>query len=78
MPSAQAFVEDPLRTLRIARLAYELSVAIDPESATAALDQTAPERIFAELNRVALIADWALDGLALMDTLGSRTPCCRS
>jgi hypothetical protein len=48
MPSGQAFVEDPRPTLRIARLAYELSFAVDPESATAAwagsaaLDQTAP------------------------------------
>ena len=83
MLSAQAFVEDPLRTLRIARLAYELSLAIDPESTTAAragsaaLDRTAPERIFAELKRV-VIADRALDGLALMDTLGVSLACCRS
>jgi tRNA nucleotidyltransferase/poly(A) polymerase len=48
MLSEQAFVEDPLRTLRIARLAYEPSFAIDPESTTAAragtaaLDRTAP------------------------------------
>jgi len=46
-----------------------------PESAMAAragsvvLDRTAPERIFAELKRV-VIADRALDGLALIDTLG--------
>ena len=74
MVSAQAFVADPLRTLRLARLASELSFAVEPETATAAragaaaIDRVAPERIFGELRRI-VIADRALDGLRLMDTL---------
>jgi poly(A) polymerase len=72
MVSAQAFVEDPLRALRLARLACELSFDVDPPTATAArassaaLDQVAPERIFTELRRI-MSAERALDGLALMD-----------
>ncbi len=75
MVSAQAFVADPLRTMRVARLSCELSCAVDPATAAAArsnaaaLDRVAPERVFAELKRI-VIADRALDGLELMDTLG--------
>ena len=64
----QAFVEDPLRTLRIAGSRPSCPSPSIPESAMAAragsvvLDWTAPERIFAELKRV-VIADRALDGL---------------
>jgi hypothetical protein len=71
----QAFVEDPLRTLRIAGSRPSCPSPSIPESAMAAragsvvLDWTAPERIFAELKRV-VIADRTPDGLALIDTLG--------
>jgi poly(A) polymerase len=75
MVSARAFVADPLRTLRLARLACELPFVVDPETAaaarasSAALERVAPERVFGELKRI-VVADRALDGLALMDTLG--------
>ena len=75
MVSPQAFLDDPLRTLRLARLACELSFAIEPQTAStarasaAALATVSPERIFAELKRV-IVADQALAGLELMDALG--------
>lgn len=75
MVSPQAFVADPLRTLRLARLACELGFEVEAETAAAAkrgsagLQGVAPERVFAELKRI-VIADRALEGLALMDALG--------
>ena len=72
MVSARAFAEDPLRTLRLARLACELGFEADPETVAAAaahapaLAQVAPERIFAEIKRI-VISDGALQGLDLMD-----------
>jgi poly(A) polymerase len=75
MVSAQAFVSDPLRTLRLARLACELAFEPEPQTAAAAreqapgLERVAAERIFAELRRI-VIADRALDGLDAMDSLG--------
>jgi putative nucleotidyltransferase with HDIG domain len=74
--SAGVFVDDPVRVLRLVRLACELDFSVDGETATAAganaaaLAQVAPERVFAELKRV-VIADRALDGLALMDGIGA-------
>jgi poly(A) polymerase len=74
MVSAQAFVEDPLRTLRLARIACELEFTVDAETASAAsasapsLARVAGERVFAELKRI-VSADRALEGLALMDSL---------
>jgi poly(A) polymerase len=76
MVSASAFIDDPLRVLRLVRLAGELGFSVDSATATAAgesatgLAQVAPERVFAELKRI-VIADRALEGLALMDTLGA-------
>jgi poly(A) polymerase len=76
MVSAKAFADDPLRTLRLARLACELGFEVDPDTAAAAaagafrLAEVAPERIFSELKRI-VIADRALAGLGLMDTLGA-------
>jgi putative nucleotidyltransferase with HDIG domain len=76
MVSPQAFIEDPLRTLRLARLACELGFSVDPASVAAArqgasaLSEVAPERIFVELKRI-LIADRALEGLDLMDAVGA-------
>ena len=76
MVSAEAFAEDPLRTLRLARLACELDFAVDPATAAAAgassdgLALVAPERVFAELKRI-VSADRALAGLDLMDALGA-------
>jgi putative nucleotidyltransferase with HDIG domain len=75
MVSAQAFESDPLRTLRLARLACELGFEPDPQTVAAAreqapgLERVATERIFAELRRI-VIADRALDGFEAMDSLG--------
>ena len=74
MVSARAFADDPLRTLRVPRLACELRFSVEPATARAAreraagLERVAPERIFAELKRI-VACDAALDGLALMDEL---------
>jgi putative nucleotidyltransferase with HDIG domain len=71
-----AFVEDPLRVLRVARLACELGFEVEPATAAAAranapgLLSVAPERIFAEVKRI-VVAECVLEGLALMDELGA-------
>jgi poly(A) polymerase len=76
MVSPRAFADDPLRTLRLARLACELGFEVDDDTASAAaasvpeLARVAPERVFGELKRI-VIAENALEGLALMDTLGA-------
>jgi tRNA nucleotidyltransferase/poly(A) polymerase len=70
-----AYEADPLRPLRLARLATELGFAPDPDTerltleAAHAVTRASPERIFAELRRL-VIADRVLDGLALADRLG--------
>jgi poly(A) polymerase len=75
MVAAAAFVSDPLRALRVVRLATELDFEVDPATAQAArgqvarLAEVAAERVFAELRRV-VGADAALRGLALADELG--------
>ena len=74
MVSAEAFTADPLRTLRVARLATELGFEIEPDTAAAVrahargLASTAQERVFTELRRV-VSADAAVRGLTLMDEL---------
>jgi putative nucleotidyltransferase with HDIG domain len=76
MVGADAFEQDPLRTLRLARLSCELGFAIDSATRRAApasvsgLRRVAPERIFAELKRI-VAADAAVEGLALMDAIGA-------
>jgi poly(A) polymerase len=73
--SDDAFTRDPLRALRLARLACELGFEVEPETLTLArasaprLDSVAAERVFSELKRV-ICAPRALDGLELMDRLG--------
>jgi putative nucleotidyltransferase with HDIG domain len=75
MVSPGAFASDPLRTLRLARLACELAFEPEPQTAAAAreqapgLERVAAERIFAELRRI-VAADRVLDGLEAMDSLG--------
>jgi poly(A) polymerase len=70
-----AYALDPLRPLRLARLATELGFAPDERTerltfeAAHAVTKASPERIFAELRRL-VIADRVLDGLALADRLG--------
>ncbi|HTU95963.1 MAG TPA: HD domain-containing protein [Solirubrobacteraceae bacterium] len=73
--SPMAFERDPLRTLRLARLACELGFEADPgtqglaRAAAPGLTEVAPERVFAELRRV-VCAPAALSGLQLMDAIG--------
>lgn len=75
MVSAEAFARDPLRSLRLVRLACELGFSVDPATATAAasnaggLAAVAPERVFAELKRI-ISSDEAVRGLELIDQLG--------
>jgi poly(A) polymerase len=74
--SPEAFARDPLRTLRLARIACELGFDVDPETqelarrAAPALDGVAPERVFVELRRV-VCAPRAVQGLELMDETGA-------
>jgi len=76
MVSREAFTADPLRTLRLARLACELGFAADADTQAAAraaaggLAAVAPERVFAELRRI-LVSDAAVAGLELLDSLGA-------
>ncbi len=76
MVSPGAFAEDPLRAMRLARLACELEFSVDEDTvaaaraSSAALTAVAPERVFIELKRI-LISDRALVGLALMDAVGA-------
>jgi poly(A) polymerase len=76
MVSEHSFSDDPLRTLRLARLAVQLGFAAEDatiararESAPA-LAAVAPERTFAEL-RALICSPHAVAGLALMDELGA-------
>jgi tRNA nucleotidyltransferase/poly(A) polymerase len=70
-----AYEADPLRPLRLARLATELGFKPDERTegltleAAHAVTEASPERIFAEFRRL-VIADRVLDGLALADRLG--------
>jgi poly(A) polymerase len=76
MVSSRAFEEDPLRTLRLARLVCELGFGTEPETEAAAsravggLEQVAPERVFAELKRI-VSCERALSGLEMMDAIGA-------
>ena len=73
--SENAYRDDPLRTLRMARLACELGFSVDPSTRNlAAVDAaeiagTAPERVFYEFRRL-LVADEVLRGIELMDEAG--------
>jgi poly(A) polymerase len=70
-----AYAADPLRPLRLARLASELGFAPDQRTekltleAAHAVTKASPERIFGELKRL-VISERVLDGLALADRLG--------
>ena len=71
----RALRDDPLRVVRLVRLAAEL--ALEPEPATVALAresapataQVAQERVFAELKRI-IAGEGVIASLALMDALG--------
>jgi poly(A) polymerase len=72
----RAFAEDPLRVLRLVRLAVELDLEPDPDTRAhahahaAALGEAAPERIFMELCRI-LDAPRAVAGMGLMGEVGA-------
>ncbi|MGO9794285.1 MAG: HDIG domain-containing metalloprotein [Solirubrobacteraceae bacterium] len=76
MVSPDAFSRDPLRTLRLARLAAELGFAIQRETlaaaaaSSAALRAVAAERVFTELKQI-VACERVIEGLALMETLGA-------
>jgi putative nucleotidyltransferase with HDIG domain len=75
MVSAAALADDPLRTLRAARLAVELDLELEPETREAVrhhapgLTTVAPERGFAERKRI-VGAERAAAGLILAEDLG--------
>jgi len=72
---AQAYDHDPLRVLRLVRLAAELGLAPDAETerltaaAAPRLSEPSPERVFAELRRT-IVAPGALEGLGMGARLG--------
>jgi poly(A) polymerase len=76
MVSADAFEVDPVRVMRLARLASELGFVPEPGTMVVAarsapgLRDVAPERVFLELKRT-VISERALEGLALMDELAA-------
>jgi poly(A) polymerase len=76
MVSEHSFSDDPLRTLRLARLAVQLGFAAEDatiaraRASAPALAAVAPERTFAEL-RALVCSPHAVAGLALMDEFGA-------
>jgi putative nucleotidyltransferase with HDIG domain len=76
MASPSAFADDPLRVLRLARIAVELNLAPELQTARQArahapqLSRCSPERVFAELRRI-VAAEQALRGLELMGELAA-------
>jgi poly(A) polymerase len=73
---AAAFADDPLRVLRMVRLALELGLQPEPDTLAAArkgasgLQGTAGERVFAELRRVVATPD-AVRGIDLLGDVGA-------
>lgn len=71
----QRFAEDPIRVLRMVRLAAQFRLKIEPLTwqegikALPSLAQTAPERITSEFNKILLLDD-VVQGLNLLDELG--------
>ena len=76
MAGPRAFVEDPLRVLRLVRVAIELGLQGEQDTLRAAraqvhaLRDVSPERVFMELRRIISAPD-ALAGLELMGSLGA-------
>jgi poly(A) polymerase len=76
MVCAEAFEHDPLRVMRLARIACELGFSVDPETIRAAsssapgLVRVAPERVFYELTRI-VRCDRAPEGIALVGAVGA-------
>jgi poly(A) polymerase len=76
MVSAGAFERDPLRVMRVARLACELGFVADAASVSAAaanargLAAVAPERVFMELKLI-IASERAVNGVRLLSELGA-------
>ncbi len=76
MVSPWSFTDDPVRVLRLVRLAVELEFGIDAvtlsaaRQAAAGLDGVAGERVFAELRRI-IASPRALAGLAQLEDAGA-------
>lgn len=76
MVAPSAFADDPLRVLRLTRVAVELDLEPDRETLRAARAQAeelrscSAERVFMELRRI-ISARGALRGLDLMETVGA-------
>jgi putative nucleotidyltransferase with HDIG domain len=76
LAGANAFQDDPLRVLRLVRVAVELDLKPEPQAIVAARTQAAgvgevsPERVFIELQRI-IASPRALRGLELMGELGA-------
>jgi putative nucleotidyltransferase with HDIG domain len=77
MVGPRAFAEDPLRVLRLVRLAVELDLTAEHQTlhaareAAAGLRSVAGERVFMELRRI-IDSSTALKGLELMGEVGAR------
>jgi poly(A) polymerase len=71
-----AFEDDPLRVLRLVRVAVELELTPEPDATVAArrhaglLAQVSPERVFLELRRI-IASDHALRGIEMLGDLGA-------
>jgi poly(A) polymerase len=76
MSGPAAFTQDPLRVLRLVRLAVELDLEVESETSRCAsasaehLSRVSPERVFVELRRI-IAAPLARRGLEMMDSLGA-------
>jgi poly(A) polymerase len=76
MAARDAFADDPLRVLRLVRVAVELGLEPEPQAIAAArehsgeLARISPERVFEELRRI-VACEQALRGLELMDEVGA-------
>lgn len=72
----RAFEDDPLRVLRLVRVAVELGLEPEPDAIAAArkqagrLVEVSPERVFAELRRI-VACDDALRGIEMMGGVGA-------
>ena len=72
-----AFQDDPLRVLRLVRVAVELDLTPEPEAIVAALAQAgrlveiSPERVFVELRRI-VASERVLRGIEMLEEIGAR------
>ena len=84
MLGPQAYEHDPLRALRLVRLAAELGLAPDPETerltaaAAPRLSEPSPERVFAELRRLVVAAGLRSTGWSWRRGWACWPRCCPS